>query len=442
MSTDNEIARAFLPVTDEVVQTDLTVTGEIPRELNGALLRNGPNPFSGRFAGNDVLDWWPEAAMLHGLTFSDGKARAYRNRWVRTRNWAGHFNADAAGELVESNPNINVIKHAGALLALSEGGQPIEITPELETLGASNALGTFSGGMTAHPKRDPVTGELMTFRADWNKPWLRYGVIDGSGATTVDMEIAVPAPAMMHDMAITETHSILMDTNVAYDFSMLQKGFRIPIRWQDSRQSRLCLIERDGGKVTWLEIEPCFIQHVVNAYNAPDETILLDVVRYPSYFKLDEGGEKFLPNPLGVLWRYSIDLKNGSVTEQALGDLHIELPRINETRMGRENRYFYAVEQPDHDEMRGIVRYDLKNGTTRHHPVPERDQNSEPVFVPRPGGVNEDDGWLLVCVYRDASNTSEIRILGAEDISKPPLATIALDRRIPAGFHGAWITAD
>ncbi len=92
--------------------------------------------------------------------------------------------------------------------------------------------------------------------------------------------------------------------------------------------------------------------------------------------------------------------------------------------------------------MRGIVRYDLKNGTTRHHPVPERDQNSEPVFVPRPGGVNEDDGWLLVCVYRDASNTSEIRILGAEDISKPPLATIALDRRIPAGFHGAWITAD
>ncbi|WP_373084212.1 carotenoid oxygenase family protein [Sneathiella sp.] len=433
---------AFAPVSDEVECLEPAVTGEIPRDLKGALLRNGPNPYSGQFVGNDVLDWWPEAAMLHSVSFADGKALVYRNRWVRTKNWAAHFGAETVEHRIDSNPNINVIRHAGAVLALSEGGQPVEVTAELETLGASTVLGGFSGGMTAHPKIDPVGQELITFRADWNKPWLRYGVIDGAGHKTVDMEIALPAPAMAHDMAITETYSILMDLNVAYDFSMLRQGYRIPIRWHEDRQSRLGLIPRHGGEITWLQIEPCFIQHVVNAYDAPDGTIILDVVRYPSYFRLDPAGQGFLPNPLGVLWRYTIDMPRGRVAEQALGDLHIELPRINETYTGRKNRYLYAIEQPTREEFRGIARYDLTSGTTRHHHIEAGDQNGEPVFVPRPGAASEDDGWLLVCVYRKFSDTSEIRILDAQDISRAPVATVSLDRRIPAGFHGAWIAAE
>lgn len=442
MSTPSLNKGAFAPVSDEFESTALTVTGEIPRELNGVLVRNGPNPYSGQFVGNDVLSWWPEAAMLHGVTFSNGKVLAYRNRWAHTKNWANHFDVMTSTPAVDSNPNVNIIKHAGTVLALAEGGQPVEISRELETLGASNVLGSFSNGMTAHPKIDPVTHELMTFRADWNKLWLRYGVIDAKGNKTVDMDIAVPAPAMMHDMAITETYSILMDLNVAYDFSLLQRGYRIPICWQDSRQSRLCVIPRHGGKVTWLEIEPCFIQHVVNAYDAPNSVIILDVVRYPSYFKLDPEGQGFLPNPLGVLWRYTMDMHHGKVTEQQMGELHIELPRINELYTGRENRYLYAVEQPVDDEFRGIVRYDLLSGASQHHLVDEGDQNSEPVFVPRSEGAGEDDGWLLVCVYKKASDTSEVRILDAKNIANSPLAIVSLERRIPAGFHGAWIQAE
>ena len=442
MSTPNLNSGAFAPVPDEFECINPTVTGEIPRELDGTLIRNGPNPYSGQFVGNDVLSWWPEAAMLHSVTFSKGKVLAYRNRWVRTKNWAGHFDTHSPERMVDSNPNVNVIKHAGVVLALAEGGQPVEITCELDTLGASCILNDFSNGMTAHPKIDPVTQELITFRADWNKPWLRYGVIDAKGGKIVDLEIDVPAPAMMHDMAITETHSILMDLNVAYDFSMLQKRHRIPICWQENRQSRLCVIPRHGGKVTWLEIEPCFIQHAVNAYDAPNGVIILDVVRYPSYFRLDAEGKGFLPNPLGVLWRYSIDHNQDKVIERQLSNLHIELPRINELYTGRENRYLYAVEQPTDAEFRGIVRYDLKSGTTQHHIINEGDQNSEPVFVPRSGGVSEDDGWLLVCVYKKASDTSEIRILDAKNICNSPLAVISLDRRIPAGFHGAWIQTE
>lgn len=119
---------ALAPVADEVERFDFSVTGNIPRELCGTLVRNGPNPFSGRFTGSDVLSWWPEAAMLH------------------------------------------FICHVGEVLALAEGGLPVQITDSLQTLGRSRRHTSFAGGMTAHPKIDPVTHELVPFRADWALP--------------------------------------------------------------------------------------------------------------------------------------------------------------------------------------------------------------------------------------------------------------------------------
>ena len=106
---------------------------------------------------------------------------------------------------------------------------------------------------------------------------------------------------------------------------------------------------------------------------------------------------------------------------------------------GKANRYFYALEQPDDNMMRGVVRYDLLTGSRDCHKVDEGDQNSEPVFIPRENSVDEDDGWVLVCVYLKTTNTSELRILDARDLSSSPVATIKLGRRIPAGFHGAWL---
>lgn len=431
-------AGALAPVNDETHLVDLPTLGAIPRELNGVLMRNGPNPLKGRFVGNDVLSWWPEAAMLHAIALQDGRALSYRNRWVKTQQWA-RVHGDPSLPLLDTNPNINVLHHAGEILALAEGGAPVAITAELETRGATRHHPGLAGGTAGHPKVDPQTGELMTFRADWKKPWLRYAVADRTGAPILDVEIDVPSPSMMHDMAITATHSILLDLNVAYDFSMLSRGYRLPLRWHDTREARIGIIPRRDGQMRWFGVTPCFIQHVVGAYDADASTIVLDVVRYPHYLRVADSGAAFEDNPLGVLWRYVINLAKGTVTEEQIGDLGIELPRINESRTGRGYRYLYAAEQPTNTEIRGVVRYDLSRGQTQRYSVPEGDQNSEPVFVARPNASSEDDGWLLVCVYRRATDTSDLVILDATDIEGEPIATVQLPRRIPAGFHGAWV---
>ena len=148
---------------------------------------------------------------------------------------------------------------------------------------------------------------------------------------------------------------------------MLQRGYRMPLRWHDERQSRLGVIPRHGGPVRWFEVAPCFILHVVNAYEADDTTLVLDAVRYPEYLRLSGSGAGFEENPLGVLWRYEIDLARGTVSERALDEAGIELPRINEGRTGRPYRYAYAVQQPTNQEMRGVVRYDLAAGATQQY---------------------------------------------------------------------------
>lgn len=79
--------------------------------------------------------------------------------------------------------------------------------------------------------------------------------------------------------------------------------------------------------------------------------------------------------------------------------------------------------------MRIVLRWDLATGSVERHPVDAGDRSSEPVFVPRPGGSAENDGWLLVCVYRGAGNTSEVRVLYAGNVAAPPLATEHLGQR-------------
>ncbi|WP_455775277.1 carotenoid oxygenase family protein, partial [Burkholderia stabilis] len=353
--------------------------------------------------------------------------------------WAAVHAPEQAPHLPDTNPNVNVLQHAGELLAMAEGGAPLAITAGLDSLGVSRRHAGFDGGMTAHPKVDPVTGELMTFRADWRAPWLRYGVVDAHGVQRVDIAVDLPAPSMMHDLAITETRSLLLDLNVGYDFSMLKHGHRMPLRWHDDRPARIGVIPRHGGDVRWFGVEPCFVQHVVNAYDCDASCIVLDVVRYPWFLRLDARTGRFDDNPVGELWRYVIDTANGLIDEGPLADGGIELPRINESRTGRRYRYLYAVEQPNNAEMRGVMRFDHARGTTTRYAVPAGDQNSEPVFVPRPGGTDEDDGWLLVVVYRAATESSDVVILDSRAIDAGPVATVHLPRRVPAGFHGAWV---
>ena len=122
--------------------------------------------------------------------------------------------AAALQEKKASEPaNTSVLAHAGRTLALIEGGVAnYELTDELDTVGTWDFDGTLAGGYTAHPHRDPRTGELHAVSYSFARGrTVQYSVIDTQGRArrTVDIEVA-GSPAM-HDFSLTDKYVVIYD---------------------------------------------------------------------------------------------------------------------------------------------------------------------------------------------------------------------------------------
>ena len=51
-------------------------------------------------------------------------------------------------------------------------------------------------------------------------------------------------------------------------------------------------LTRDGGadEIIWCDVDPCYVFHPLNAYDAPDGTVVVDLCRYESMFRGDLRG--------------------------------------------------------------------------------------------------------------------------------------------------------
>ena len=171
------------PVPDEIDAYDLAVEGSLPTELRGRFLRNGPNPLPGH-------------GMVHGIRLEGGRATWYRKRWVRTKALAGQSPVGPGGsvDLTVEKASTHVIAHAGKILALVKSGFPHVLSPELETLGNSDFGARLTTAMTAHPKADPLTGELHFFGFGVTAPYVTYHRLSAAGDLVTSAPISLPGP--------------------------------------------------------------------------------------------------------------------------------------------------------------------------------------------------------------------------------------------------------
>jgi carotenoid cleavage dioxygenase len=433
----------FAPVDDELTAEDLPVTGRIPERLRGRYLRNGPNPVDPDPA---TYHWFTGNGMVHGVRLEGGRARWYRNRFVRgdaiveARGWpAVPGRRGAMGGPV--GPNTNVIGHAGRTYAIVEAGSSaMELTDELETVAWSDFDGTLPGSFTAHPKRDPATGELHAVVYYWEWDYIEYVRVGTDGRVNKVVDIPVPGKPMVHDTAITETQVVLFDLPVTFNLDAAMAGSVFPYQWDPDYGARVGLLPRDGGAedVRWSEVDLCYVYHPLNAYDLPDGRVVLDVVRHPKMFASDLHG----PNEgEPTLERWTVDPIAGKVLEERLDDRGQEFPRMDERRLGRAHRYGYTAAFGVDATHGPLLKQDLGDGTSQVHDFGPGRASGEAVFVPRSddAAAAEDDGWLLSLVYDAASDTSELAILDAQDFAGPPVATVALPQRVPFGFHGNWL---
>ncbi|MFI6149645.1 carotenoid oxygenase family protein [Streptomyces sp. NPDC051109] len=457
---------SFAPVSEEVDVADLEVTGEIPTALDGLYLRNGPNP---RFTPiGSYLYPIDGDGMLHGIWLSEGRAR-YRNRFVRTPAllaeervgralWGGlesmivpdadQVGPELAGTFREM-PDINVVRHGGRLLALAESACPFRIGAGLETLGREDFDGTLPMGITAHPKIDPVTGEMVVFCYGLEAPYLTWSVIGRDGAVTrgptpID---GVDEPMMIHDMALTERYAVIVLAPAFFDLAAAMAGGSF-LAWRPERGTRVVLVPRDGGPPRWATDEAFWLWHTVNAYDDgpdPEAPVVLDYVQWS---RLTVGGE---PEPgaapaSGGLVRARIDPEAGTMARTPLDDARVEFPRIDDRRIGRRHRYAaLATETGRTDLLPGeydAVRFhDTETGTTRVWDAGDLSVG-EPVFAPVPGREAEEDGHWLTFATDRTDGSAWFLVVPAQDPASGPVARARIPVRVPLGLHGCWLPTD
>jgi carotenoid cleavage dioxygenase len=455
----------YAPTVHETTAVDLPTQGEIPGDLCGAFVRNGPNAV---FPPANLYHWFDGDGMVHGVYFRDGKA-SYRSRLVRTAGLAdelrvgkalwpgvmGPFDLGAPRHYIKDTANTDVIWHGGALLALWYlCGTPYRLDPlTLDSLGTEEFGGKRTTTVSAHPKVDERTGELCFFTlGEFEPPYMTYGVVDKDGELVHQIPIDLLGPRAPHDLTITERFTILHDFPFFHDVGVLrERGYRVA-RFHAELPTRFGVVPRRGtpDQLRWFEFEPCYVLHMVNAWEEGD-WIVMDGCRQPDPTIERRPQDGALASMLGYLrirahlHRWRMNLRTGETSEAPLDDRNVEFPLPDTDLYGVKTRYSYCQHLPRdmHTvDFRSLVKYDHLDGSAVCFDYGPGWNGGETVFARRPGTASEDDGYLITIVSSEETLRSECWVLAARSVERGPIARIPLPARVPLGFHAKWIRGE
>lgn len=456
----------FTPNYEEVNAVDLEVEGRIPERLAGVYLRNTQNPVHQPRGTYHPFDG---DGMLHMLRFDHGRCE-YRNRFVRTQGFREEQQAGRAlyAGLID-NPRLaerpgwgargglrdtagtDVIVHAGqALATFYQCGEPYRLDPTtLADLGVS-AWGRDvlpDGGISAHPKVCPRTGDLLFFNYSKQAPYMHYGEVDAQDRLVHYVPVPLPGPRLPHDMVFTENFSILDDFPLHWDEALLAQG-KHKLTYDEHKPSRFAVVPRRHAPQTgirWFEASPTYVLHWLNAWEEGDEIVMHGYHQATPMPKAgyDNRGATLGPERYGpTLHEWRLNLRTGRTTERRLDDRLLEFGMINARYWGRPYRYSYnMIAHPGSFLFDGILRYDHTTGESQQWMYGEGRYGSESPMAPCHDAQAEDDGYVVSFVADMQQDRSECLVLDARDLSAGPVARIFLPHRISSGTHACWADA-
>ncbi|KAK4738236.1 hypothetical protein R3W88_001933 [Solanum pinnatisectum] len=481
----------FAPTDETPPLNDLVVQGHLPECLNGEFVRVGPNP---KFAPVAGYHWFDGDGMIHGLRIKDGKA-TYVSRYVRTsrlkqEEFFGGAKFMKVGDLKglfglftvymqmlrsklkvldisygNSTANTALVYHHGKLLALSEADKPYALKVledgDLQTLGMLDYDKRLTHSFTAHPKVDPVTGEMFTFGYAHTPPYITYRVISKDGIMQDAVPITIPEPIMMHDFAITENYAIMMDLPLCFRPKEMVKNNKLAFTFDATKKARFGVLPRYANNealIRWFELPNCFIFHNANAWEEGDEVVLITCrLMNPDLDMVNGAVKEKLENFCNELYEMRFNMKSGAASQKKLSESAVDFPRINENYTGRKQRYVYGTTLNSIAKVTGVIKFDL-------HAEPETGKSqlevggnvqgifdlgpgrfgSEAVFVPSQPGTEceEDDGYLIFFIHDENTGKSAVNVIDAKTMSAEPVAVIELPKRVPYGFHAFFVTEE
>nr|AAY98512.2 9-cis-epoxycarotenoid dioxygenase [Stylosanthes guianensis] len=469
-----QIAGNFAPVPEHPVTQNLPIAGKLPECIDGVYVRNGANPMYEPLAGHHLFDG---DGMVHALKFHNGSASyscrfTETNRLVQEKSLGKPVFPKAIGELhghsgiarlllfyarglfgLVDGKNGMGVANAGLvyfnnhLLAMSEDDLPyhVRVTPsgDLKTVGRYDFNGQLKSTMIAHPKVDPVSGELFALSYDVvSKPYLKYFKFNKDGTKSKDVEIPLKVPTMMHDFAITENFVVVPDQQVVFKLGEMMKGGS-PVVYDKEKVSRFGILDKnatDSDGIRWIEAPECFCFHLWNAWEEKetDEVVVIGSCMTPADSIFNECDE----NLKSVLSEIRLNLKTGKSTRRAIireeEQVNLEAGMVNKNKLGRKSQFAYLALAEPWPKVSGFAKVDLSTGEVKKYIYGDEKFGGEPMFLPRsPSSDREDDGYILAFVHDEKEWKSELQVVNAMTLELE--ATIELPSRVPYGFHGTFI---
>ncbi len=342
----------------------------------------------------------------------------------------------------------------GRLFALVECNIPTELSLEdLRTLGETDLGGAIGPTFSAHPHSVASRRATYNFGVRYGcNPLLDLYELPDSGPIRRLGSVPLPGMAMLHDFIATDRHLLFLVSPVRMRIFRVMLGLGSisdNLEWRPELGTEVLVIPIDEpSKVMRFQAEPFQTWHFGNAFEQ-DGRIVVDSVRYPDF-----GSNKWLAEQIhggastdaqGRLHRATIDLKAGTLHSEQVSDRRCEFPGVTPLLTGARNRYIYMAAHSGPTAWRGphnaVAKVDMETGRETVVMLGREHYASEPVFIPRPGGSTEDDGWLLAQTYDATSDKTYVAVLDAKTPEAGPVARAWLDHPFPFTFHGTWVPA-
>lgn len=368
------LSNNFSPVS-ELPPTDCEVVeGSLPPCLDGAYIRNGPNP---QYLPRGPYHLFDGDGMLHSIRISKGKATLC-SRFVKTYKYKierefgspvfpnvfSGFNgltaSAARGALTAArmvtgfiNP-VNGIGQANTslaligrkLYALGEADLPYQVKltsdGDIVTLNRHDFDGKLIMSMTAHPKMDSDTEEVFAFNYGPIPPFLTYFRISPSGIKQPDVPIfSMTSPSFLHDFAITKKYAIFPDIQIGMNpLEMIAGGS--PVGANLLKVPRIGVIPRyakDESEMKWFDVPGFNIIHAINAWDEDDGNSILLVA--PNILSIEHTLER-MDLIHASIEKVKIDLKTGNVSRFPVSTRNLDFAVINPAFVGKKNKYVFS----------------------------------------------------------------------------------------------------
>ena len=455
----------------EGLQADLApqpmqMHGKLPKGLRGTLLRNGP----AQHTLGDVRyqHWFDGDGMIQQYTFGDQGVR-HQARFLRTQkfvaeNAAGRRTHHSFGTQVPAGrptpsadagnvANTSVVHHAGATMALWEGGSATLFDADTLETGALKTWSPEYAGMpfSAHPKIG-ADGSLWNFGVSSAHGMLSIYHVSAQGALLRTAALKVPHIPMVHDFAVTENHLVFLLPPLVFELDRARSGstFLDSHVWKPELGMRVMVLHKDRlDAPQWMELPAGFLFHTGNAWEDKSGVIRLDYMRTDDASTLTQGFRELMRGDFNgeaapAVALVELDTRTGRARQTLLAH-HAEFPRIDPRFIGRRHTQLFMAERLAVANRPGfdcVARLDLSSGKVDRYRYGADVMVEEHVFIPsRTGSGKEGDGWLVGTALDLRSQRTLISVFDARRLAQGPVAQGAMDRAVPLGFHGTFITA-